>query len=595
MRPPRGTSLLLVLLALGACDSTPAPAEQPAKTKAEAEPVAEANAIPTRPPSSAAGDKPEAAKTETDCPKSLQGRDEVSRVITKDCGVVPVTGEYTVDSGATLTLEPGATLAFAPGASLVVGYYKSAKLVVKGTADEPVTFTSSGDKAPGVWKGVRLHRHAARSELTGLVLEHAGDKDGALWVGAEDVELTDITVRSVKGPGVHVETREGFAMTGGSITGTSGPAIQSTAAAAGGIAAGVGFDGDSRILVDDGKIETEVSWATHPVPYVVVKDVEIDGRDGQTARLNLGPGAQVLFDADARLLVGYYQRGELVAKGTEVSPVTFGASGGASAGSWKHVAIYGRGIGRFEWARFRHGGRDEEDGVLRADGKAELSVISSFFEDNAAGVKINGNQVKLTDLSGCQFANTPKALRMTPEVFLGVKGGNVYDEAARIVLGPGKIERDGTWSAQGAVVELSGKVSVDAGAKLTIEGGSTFEVEDGATVDVGYYKQASLRVAGTPDKPVVFRGLRDAEGTWGPIHLHPKASGNELRHVSLRNAKGPGGVVVGSGVDLVVDTLSCESCTGGALSHGCDAKVEAKAVTTADDDRQAVVTPPCEG
>src|SRR5262245_55760209 len=100
--------------------------------------------------------------TVTDCPPSLAGAETVSRVITKDCGVVPVTADYSID-GATLTLEAGATLAFAEGAELSVGYYEAAKLVVKGTAEAPVTFTTSADKVPGVWKGVRLHAKDRKS------------------------------------------------------------------------------------------------------------------------------------------------------------------------------------------------------------------------------------------------------------------------------------------------------------------------------------------------------------------------------------------------------------------------------------------------
>src|SRR5439155_178674 len=83
-------------------------------------------------------------------------------------GVVPVTGDYHINNG-TLTLEAGATLAFKDGATLHVGYNDAAKLIVKGTADAPVRFTAMGDKVPGVWAGVELHEHAARSQIDHLV------------------------------------------------------------------------------------------------------------------------------------------------------------------------------------------------------------------------------------------------------------------------------------------------------------------------------------------------------------------------------------------------------------------------------------------
>ena len=69
---------------------------------------------------------------------------KVKRIIRKECGAVPVTGTYRVDGGS-LTLEAGASLAFADGAEISVGYYEPAKLIVQGTKEEPVVFTSSGE------------------------------------------------------------------------------------------------------------------------------------------------------------------------------------------------------------------------------------------------------------------------------------------------------------------------------------------------------------------------------------------------------------------------------------------------------------------
>src|SRR5690348_1219545 len=103
------------------------------------------------------GDLPAVA----DCPKSLAGQEKVARTIKKECGPVVVTDNYTVDG--TLTLEAGAVLKFKPGAKLDVGYYGPARLVVKGTKEAPVTFTSAGDAAAGEWAGVRLFEGAKRS------------------------------------------------------------------------------------------------------------------------------------------------------------------------------------------------------------------------------------------------------------------------------------------------------------------------------------------------------------------------------------------------------------------------------------------------
>lgn len=55
----------------------------------------------------------------------------------------------------------------------------------KGEAkDAPVTLRSRGDKAPGVWGGLRLLGNASRSVREGVVIEHAGLEGPAVEVPA---------------------------------------------------------------------------------------------------------------------------------------------------------------------------------------------------------------------------------------------------------------------------------------------------------------------------------------------------------------------------------------------------------------------------
>src|SRR5690242_6249870 len=62
----------------------------------------------------AAGDAPIPVGAITECPKSLGGSEKQHRVISKDCGVVPVTEDLAIDGGS-LILEAGASLAFKDG------------------------------------------------------------------------------------------------------------------------------------------------------------------------------------------------------------------------------------------------------------------------------------------------------------------------------------------------------------------------------------------------------------------------------------------------------------------------------------------------
>src|SRR5262244_2441760 len=137
--------VLSLVSACGACGGKKDPA-QTAEPQARAPtlaPTARARP-PSRgaaagPSSTSSGGEESSAATLTECPKLLAGAESVNRVITRECGVVAVNGEYHLNNGS-LTLEAGATLAFREGASMNIGYNDSAKLIVHGTDENPVTF-----------------------------------------------------------------------------------------------------------------------------------------------------------------------------------------------------------------------------------------------------------------------------------------------------------------------------------------------------------------------------------------------------------------------------------------------------------------------
>ena len=255
------------------------------------------------------------ANAVTECPKELKGRETVDRVIGKDCGTVKVTGTYNMDE-ATLVIEGGVTLAFDAGIAMHIGYYKPAKIIIKGTKDNPVTFTSSGDKAAGVWKSLDLFKNASRSSITGLVLEYGGSKGTGLLVEAEDVTIKDSTFRSIKDVGITAQKGAFADFSGNTFKDVGRVAMKVSPRTAGMVGDGNTFDGDASVFILKGRLEEDATWKAIGAPFTLLGDIQISGKDGAQATLTIDAGNTLKFDGSAKIGVGYYAEAALKAVGT---------------------------------------------------------------------------------------------------------------------------------------------------------------------------------------------------------------------------------------------------------------------------------------
>lgn len=531
-------------------------------------------------PEEAAGDEkkddaPNAAASK-DCPKELKGKQEGDLVIAKTCGAVPVTATYKVD-GSTLTLEAGATLEFADGAELQVGYYEPGKLIVQGTPESPVTMTSKGDKAAGVWKGVRLYSKSARSSISGLVLEYAGeDKDGGLKVDAPDVRVEHSKFQHLKGAGVVTGKEASFAaFTDNSFTDVGKIAIRLPANVVAGLGIGNTYDEAARIVVPGGSIGDDAHWMAQGVAIQVGGEIKVSGADGARAKLSLDPGIRLEFGGSGRISNGYYGEATLEARGTKEKPIVFASSDREEAGAWRGIVIYGKGEGTFEHVEFHHGGKDDKDGVLKADGAARLSIEHATFNENTTGVVLRGGEVKLTKFANNTFTKTPGAVRVHAAVMGGVGEGNAYDAGSIITVDGGKVVADAKWSLQtGAQVQMDGNLQV-SGGKLELAAGYTLAFKDGASMSLGYYDNGTLVAQGTAESPVTLKGQRDEAGAWKGLVFYGKASANDVKNLVLRNTAEPA-VKIDKAASGTIDGLKCELCAGEVVQKADGSTFEVK-------------------
>jgi len=552
-------------------------------TKPEAAPVTDDSKAGTAPADgdasrSAAGGAAPGVTRVTECPRTLGGSEsQIERVISKDCGPVTVVEDYRVDDGS-LTLEAGATLQFKDGAALIVGGSGSAKLIVAGSAEEPVTLTSATDKAAGAWRGVELWDKAGRSQITGAVIEFAGTEERAVLVAAPEVAITSTTIRDARGPAIRIEGA-------GSLTSFTGntlrklgskAAIVAPPAAVVGITGGNRYDGEAVIQVEPGDLGKPTTWPNPGVPLRINEVVRIDATGPERAALSLSPGTELRFGPEGQLSIGGSAEGGLVARGTSEAPITFTAGDRREAGGWGGLRVWGRGDVELEHAAFEFaGGGDESSAALVVEDGA-LSLQHVTFRSNRAGVAVRGD-AKLRVFADNRFAATPRAIDLPAQLVGGLGEGNAFDSDARIVVAPGSVTTKTTWAAHGAPLELSGTIYV--GAELTLESGLRVLAGPEAVLEFGGDAPASLQARGTADAPIEFRATA---GVWRGIKLYGKSTPSTLQHVLLIQTGAEPGVWVEAPAEVRLDNVTCSQCKAAVVGWQCGAKVSQSSVLATD-------------
>lgn len=526
------------------------------------------------PPATAEGGAVEALKDVSDCPKSLSGGEQVARVIKKECGPVRVTADYTVEGS--LTLEAGAVLKFDEGVELAVGYNRPGKIVAKGTAADPVVFTSAGDPVAGFWKGLHIYNHGNRSRLDGLVIENAGNENGALLVAATDVGVKGTTIRNAKEVGLKVANEGTLAELAGNTFEKAGAMAASLPASqVGAVGEGNKFDAGAVIEVRGDAVAKSAKWIAAGAPYVFTGETNIDGSPGR-AVVEIQPGTELRFAEGARLNAGYMSPGGISAVGTAEKPILFTAGGEKKVGAWPGVAIYSHGEGRFENAVFESAGQDEDKGAIWADGESTITVKGTTFKGNRAALVI-GEPVKLKAYEGNKHSGDEKrSLLVSANHVASLGAGNTFEgENEKIEVRGGTVSEGGTWLAQPVPFEITAEVTVDTAAPLVLSPGIDLRFRDGVVFNVGYAKESKLTASGTADKPIKMRGVREEPGSWTGVIFNHYTRSSTLENVEMSYAGGDAGVVARGEAVVKVANLTCVKCTGPALTYECGSKVTA--------------------
>ena len=105
-------------------------------------------------------------------PRNQSGTLTQSAIWTAGSAPYVITGDLTIQSGATLQIQPGAELRFDPNTKLIV----DGELIVAGTPLNPAKFTSN-EAAPAAsdWVGIQVTSNATNVSIENTIIEYATD------------------------------------------------------------------------------------------------------------------------------------------------------------------------------------------------------------------------------------------------------------------------------------------------------------------------------------------------------------------------------------------------------------------------------------
>ena len=235
---------------------------------------------------------------------------------------------------AVLTVAAGADLRFTESGALTVGLHHTGKLVFAGEAGKPIKLGSNREPQAGAWRGVEVRGHGTL-EAKHVELRDAGRDEGAAIDVPEEGRATlsdlaisnsTIGVRSTSNIATLAVTNTGF---------TAVPvALQLAPETLGGVGAGNRYDADARIVVVEGTVARDITWASQATTIELQGNLSVD-----KGKLVI-PSGKVRVADGVTIAIGMHNGATLELKGTAEQPVEL-AGLREEPGLWGPITIYG--------------------------------------------------------------------------------------------------------------------------------------------------------------------------------------------------------------------------------------------------------------
>jgi PKD repeat protein len=467
-------------------------------------------------------------------------------------GVHLIVSDVYVD-GATLTIEPGAVVMFASGRGLYFGYNSGssgATLVAEGTADKPITFTSSAaTKSPGDWDYIGFYEGASSiSTMQHCVVEYGGgfgSSYGEVHLIGSSVSMDHCIIRYSGAFGVSLNSEAYFeSFSENELVENGSNPISIYANYVHTLGEGNTYSGDKPIHVEGDELEQpEATWLAQSAAYFIDGDLYIGSATG--TNLMLDPGVEVRVGSGSGIYVGYYGGtfGTVTASGTESDPVVFTSaaqSGSKSPGDWDGI-WFDDGAGTasvLDYCVVEYGGGYSQNyGMIHVAGSGVSVTNSTISYSESMGISLDSESMFMACSDNTFEGNSIVPIEIYGNYAHTIGQGNSYLAGPGILLAGDRVEQaDVSWTKQEVpyIVDNDMYVGSETGAKLTIEPGTTIQFTESSGFYVGYYSGTfGILVAdGDPDNLITFtsgapEGFKSA-GDWDGIWFYDGTGANSM-------------------------------------------------------------------
>lgn len=253
-------------------------------------------------------------------------------------------------NGSVITIEAGAEFRFMEDAQWDVAYSsnKYAKFIAKGTAEQPILFSSANPSPKmGDWRAIRFYEGANDCEFDHCVFEYGGGKNyGMVSMADADVAITNCEFNHCSSDALHATQKSAFTSFGGNIfKDIAGFDIYIYPNYVHTITGTNTYEDGSSILVsndDDLDISGDYLWTNQNIPYIIEGRMRI-GAAGNGVNLNIEAGTNLLFYSSQGFQIAYSGNnyGSLIASGTSENPIVFSsADPNPDKGDWVGLQYY---------------------------------------------------------------------------------------------------------------------------------------------------------------------------------------------------------------------------------------------------------------